>query len=1114
MSISVPEKLQGLTAVKSPFAFGHSIESINGGKNNPEQHIASGSAVSTFEAHQPCLLTNFKSAAASSEPAINQVVTVNDKSSGCKLKNVIDEKDISPAEVFKGAWAVVLGTYLAKSHVSLDYGVMSSKSLASETTCDAQLLSEMLTSSFLLRANDTLLNIIRQNSMSVHNEPRQKFSLDDAESPKSCNTCVIYWPEISCSEPLQIDTWMKDLVETEQLTQYDCMVHFASDMRCMISCRDQFMSESQAAHLAATLRVVLSSIASAPQQPLADVDMCSSLDYQTLSRWNLKSPVMMEVCVHDLVQQNCCSRPTCQAVASWDGCLTYDEMSILSSHLAQRLRAAGVKPGVFVALCLDRCKWAVIGILAVLKAGGAFCALDSSYPVSRLQDMCRDLEITIVLTVKTNIQHASPLADTVILLDDDLYSESALSSAQKCASRSSLSPHDPVYAVFTSGSTGKPKGIIMEHASFSACALSSMEPLHIGPQDRVLHFASYAFDLSLFEILAPLIAGATVVIPSEKARLENLPCAMTDLGATWAFLTPTVARLYRPTQMPTLKTLCLGGEAVNASDIKSWSSKNLISGYNPAECCPLGISGLLNDHMPRALGSTFPSQMAWIVDPEDHEKLLPVGAIGELAIEGPVVARGYVHDLKSSDSSTPFVVKTPTWLCRFRSNINRSNRIYLTGDLARQDCDDGSVHYLGRKDDQVKIHGQRVELAEIEQHIEQHFSSLATKAVVMLLRPISGRTVLTALVMPHQRLENGEKTSNSLLMELADINQDFRATLALAASKLRLALPSHMVPSVYLPIRHFPTTKGGKIDRGHLQSLLLSLPPEYLYGSEEATTHQGEEPKSDREKLLQGCFAQALDLPRTRIDLDSNFFQLGGDSLSAMRLLALALEEGISSIAYQDIFGHPTLRELVLVSTSDASRDPLSSVTVEMAPFSLVKDPEMLIQVASDQCGSGVEKADIEDIYPCTHLQQSLMASTAQNPNAYVALLSFKLKSGIDRARLECAWHIACSGHTILRTRLVQTETGECYQVVVKKPPHWKVTDEVSDDSSTRPISRTSFGLGRPLIQSHLTSNRLFVAMHHALYDGWSLPMLVGELDLAYRELSVRRLPCLKNYVK
>ncbi|KAG6065333.1 D-lysergyl-peptide-synthetase subunit 1, partial [Claviceps sp. LM84 group G4] len=142
MSVSIPEKLQGLTAVKSPFAFGHSIESIDGEKINTERHIASGSAVSTFESRQPCLLTNFKSAAASSGPAKTKIVTVNDESSGSKLKDVIDNKDISSAEVFKGAWAVVLGTYLAKSHVSLDYGVMSPKGLVPQTTCDARSASE------------------------------------------------------------------------------------------------------------------------------------------------------------------------------------------------------------------------------------------------------------------------------------------------------------------------------------------------------------------------------------------------------------------------------------------------------------------------------------------------------------------------------------------------------------------------------------------------------------------------------------------------------------------------------------------------------------------------------------------------------------------------------------------------------------------------------------------------------------------------------------------------------------------------------------------------------------------------------------------------------------
>ncbi|KAG6183814.1 D-lysergyl-peptide-synthetase subunit 1, partial [Claviceps purpurea] len=222
MSIPIPEKLQDLTAVKSPSAFGNSIESINRDKSNSEWHISSGSAVSTFEAHQPCLLTNFKSAATYSGPAITQVVKVNDKTSGSKLNNAVNDRDLSAAEVFKGAWAVVLGTYLAKSHVSLDYGIMTPKGLVPETACNARFTSEtsgMLTSSFLLRANDTLLDIIRQNSMYAHTESSQNLALDDAEGAKWCNTCVMYWPEISCSKPLQTDAWMAVLAETKQLTQ-------------------------------------------------------------------------------------------------------------------------------------------------------------------------------------------------------------------------------------------------------------------------------------------------------------------------------------------------------------------------------------------------------------------------------------------------------------------------------------------------------------------------------------------------------------------------------------------------------------------------------------------------------------------------------------------------------------------------------------------------------------------------------------------------------------------------------------------------------------------------------------------------------------------------------
>nr|AEV21218.1 lysergyl peptide synthetase subunit 1 LPS1 [Periglandula ipomoeae] len=1105
----MPVEKYSSIAVNPTLSIDHnkSIGDLTGDKNTADQDVSSDSEGSISNTYQPCILTGFRPVATRSSPPRIQSARVNDKGSISKLKIFVDENDISATAAYKGAWAIVLGTYLARSYVSLDYGVISRKALVTETTCNARRPIEIIPCTIRFKVSDTLLDIIRQDSICTHTESYQKFAVPPIENDNRCNTCVIHWAGESFSEDLQSSALMRVLVEAEQLAKYDCIVNFTSEMQCIISYRDHFMSAGQADHLAATLLVVLNYIADAPQQSLANMDMFSSLDHQKLSRWNQKAPVASEVCVHHLIEQSRRSRPDFQAVVSWDGSLTYDEIDRLSSNLAHRLRDAGVRPGVFVAMCLDRCKWIPVGMLGIMKAGGAFCALDPSYPVSRLTDMCQTLKIPIVLTTQSNFQQASLLPGTVFVLGDDLYTESAYPGAQQPVFRSYVSPNDPVYVVFTSGSTGNPKGITMEHRSFSSCALSSMEPLHILPQDRILHFSSYAFDLSIFEILTPLVAGATVAIPSEQARRENLPHAITELGATWAFLTPTVARMYRPMQVPLLKTLCLGGEAISASDIELWLSKNLITGYNPAECCPLGISGPANQHMPRALGSAFSSQVAWVVDPKDHRKLLPVGAIGELVIEGPNVARGYIHDPTCSASDTPFLVTPPPWLSRFRTNLNRGTRLYLTGDLARYG-DDGAVHFMGRKDLQVKIHGQRVELAEIEYHLDQHFQLLAAKVIVETL-PVSGRTILAALILPDQRLENDEEPRKSLLMELREVNQDFQAKLASAASKLQLALPKHMVPSVYLPIRHVPMSESGKIDRRRLKSLVLSLSPEDLYGSRKPT-RPGEEPASDTEKLLRSLFAQTLDLPHTQIKLDSNFFQLGGDSVLAIKLLALALEQGIRSIAYQDIFNHPTLRDLSLASTPTSSSGPIPLVTEETTPFSLVKDPELLIQTASEQCG--VSKADIEDIYPCTHLQQSLIASTAHNSNAYVAILSFTLNGGIDRGRLKRAWHIAFNGHAMLRTRLIQVDTGDCYQVVIQGPPCWTENNELSDDDITN-LSRASFGLGLPLIQSHLANDRLYVAMHHALYDGWSLPILIDELDLAYRELSVRRLPPLKNYV-
>lgn len=878
-----------------------------------------------------------------------------------------------------------------------------------------------------------------------------------------------------------------------------------SASQCFLAYHDDFLSDEQASHLAGALSVAFASIVASPYQAVAQIEIFSPLDQQKVSRWNEAAPIASESCLHDLISQQCRARPEFPAVLSWDGSFTYRELDRLSSALADQLHAAGVGPDIFVPVCFDRCKWMPVAMLGVIRAGGAICTLDPSYPLDRLTEICRALQSSVILTTADNVRQANQLGHAVIVLGNDLWTENNDRQGQRVP-LSTVCPNNAFCAVFTSGSTGQPKGIVHEHRSYSPCVLASLTPLDIRPDDRVLHSTSYAFDFAIFEIIAALTVGASIAIPSEEARMKNLPRAVRELQATWAFLTPSVARLYQPEDFPSLRTLSLGGEAVNAVDIGRWASKNLIIGYNPAECGPLGIVGPANPSAVNRLGWSFPSQAAWIVDSQDPQKLVPVGAVGELVIEGPVVARGYFHDLTCSLHDSPFIRSPPRWLSRFRTSPSQATRLYRTGDLVQYGCN-GAVHFIGRKDLQVKVHGQRVELAEIEFHLHRALLPFARIVVVEAVAFTNGATLVAFILLTkHQDSEKGADIFGPPKLE--ERNREFEIRVADAVLKLRNTLPIYMVPTKYLPLSHIPTTRSGKLDRKQLRSLALSLPPETL-DRIEGQFGPGKAPATDIERRLQRLFALVLDLSRDVIRADSDFFRLGGDSIQAMKLLALALQEGLFDLTYQDIFKHPRLKDMALASSHCLNLSSSNSEDCGPAPFSLVQAADSLIKIASEQCGVAV--VDIEDIYPCTPIQTSLIASTAYNQDAYVALQSFSLKDDIDIARLKRAWNFVAQVHPVLRTRIIQTNTGASYQIIVRGSLSF--LEETSSEKLTSHFL-PSIGLETPLVQLCLTKDRLLVAMHHALYDGWSLPLLVADVDRAYHQLPVPQRPPFNRFVK
>lgn len=277
-------------------------------------------------------------------------------------------------------------------------------------------------------------------------------------------------------------------------------------------------------------------------------------------------------------------------------------------------------------------------------------------------------------------------------------------------------PTSFMYVIFTSGSTGKPKGVLITHENYTSGAIPRAEAVGYEPTPRVFDFPSYAFDVSIDCMLCTLAWGGQICIPSEQGRLNDLSGSIRRSKANMVHMTPSVARLLNSDIIPSLDVLRLGGEAVSSSDAASWSRyTNLIIAYGPSECtvgCTINNNLNFSTGIGKGVGGT-----TWLMDPDDHNILMSVGEVGELLIEGPVVGIGYLGE---PDKTAEAFIECPAWLTAgYASHPGRCSRLYKTGDLVQYEpISFGTIEFVGRKDQQVKLRGQRIELAEVEHHVQ------------------------------------------------------------------------------------------------------------------------------------------------------------------------------------------------------------------------------------------------------------------------------------------------------------------------------------------------------------------------------------------------------------
>ncbi|KAK1912702.1 hypothetical protein P3342_004638 [Pyrenophora teres f. teres] len=835
-------------------------------------------------------------------------------------------------------------------------------------------------------------------------------------------------------------------------------------------------------------------------------DKPTNENLEEIWRWNSTVPEAIEKCVHDLFVEQAKAQPNASAVCAWDGELTYGELDELSSKLAAHLVQLGVKREDVVPLCFEKSMWTVVAMLAVLKAGGAFVPLDPDHPASRHLEMFKQTGAQVVLT---SSQHAMLFASLVRhQVTVSKASTNQLDAAVMHITHSLVQPTDAAYVMFTSGSSGIPKGVVLEHRAVSTSCLSHGRAFGIKNTTRVLQFASYVFTDSIVEIITTLVYGGCICVPSDSDRRNDLARTINAFNVNWAILTSTVARLLDPNEIPSLNTLIIGGEQVYSADWNRWSSSiEIINGYGQTECCAICTGHVGKQEFESCTIGTSIASVSWVVDPGNHHRLMPLGSIGELLVEGPILARGYLNDTKKTAEA---FIDDPAWLLEgFEGHAGRRGRLYKTGDLVRYNSD-GSLVCLGRKDRQVKVGGRRIELGEVEHHARECLPEAKQLAVELIL-PSGERD--RALLAAFVRLQ--DDTRNALLGNGEAKSNVIGPVVLQSTGEKELAkrLPDYMVPTIFFAIQTFPTLPSGKTDRKRLQEIGASFTAQQIANMQTSSQGPKRQPSTEAEQTMQQLWAQVLRIEPDSIGLDDSFFRLGGDSIAAMKLVGEARRMGLQ-LSVADVFQHPKLAALAGQDTKQCS-----NTAEEVSAFSLLGEDVDAAQIREEVATiCNVDASIVEDVYPCSPLQEGLMSLTAKRAGDYIMQDVLELQADVDEHAFRAAWEQVAQLTAALRTRIVQQSELGLLQVVVKEKMQW--TESKSMEEYLNEDKATSMGLGDrlaryALIKESCGGKRWFIwTIHHALYDGWSLPLVLDAVKQVYSGAALERQPSFNTFIQ
>ncbi|KAF4463455.1 non-ribosomal peptide synthetase [Fusarium albosuccineum] len=960
-----------------------------------------------------------------------------------QLRAFCQEQQVEASAVFQLAWALVLRAFVGMEQVTFGYqfsgrdeellcGINQAVgSFASILPCWVEVPSNQPLKACLRAVGESFANARKHENLTMAEIQHALGLADDG----FFNTCVYFQD----SDPFgndEIDSiddaeLIPSLITSGRKTECDLSVtamFIKGNLHANLSSR--YLSHNQMQSVMSSFEAALKRIIEHPFTLVTEADLYTDRDYAQLVVHDWESTQRSQkisACVHDIILQHSLSRPEASAICSWDGDISYIQLTTLVTRLRTYLVNLGVGPGMTVPVVLEKNRWAPVMLLAVMQAGASFVALDCQDQIT-VRSTIDYLKPHIVLASEVAWRDLGTMVLNLVIVNNAFFA--MLPPTMSSLTREASPEHAAcVFVTPKRTSSGASRSIFFTHSSLCTVFASQGSALKINSESRVLQLSAFNVDVSLVEILGTMFQGGCVCIPSAAERVHDLPGAMARMGVTWSYMTGILARRIHPATVPFLKTLCFRTRKLDPDTYAPWlENRNILLAYGAPDVCPLGIS-ITEVSKDKELSVIPPpvSGRFWILNPEDPRKLMPVGAIGELAIDSPLVTP---HRF---DLDKPLIAPT----MHFKEGEKPKPRYLKTGHRVRL-LDDGNIQFLSSIRDEVTVNGMAVDVAEVELQIRRCLGEGVDVVVDSIMTRDTG-PLLAAFLELGPALFDGQEGFNNVsptVKERTYIAKKLFEAYVENPEPHQPRLSPHCIPVVFIPLKELPVSTSLKVNRRKLQRMVGELAFSDLAAMstvpnpaeiQRIALAQKPLPLTRPEEAMRALWSRILHVPASDIKGSSSFLSAGGNKFLATELV-IACRKLCLRVSLTDVLNEASLTEICRVAeASHKSKKGQDNAGKSHIAFSMKNfDAKLVKEAILPQLQCSVQ--DVLDVAEASSQQIRSLELGMFKTRADIVCMVLKFNGPMDGPKLEDACDTLTRMHPALRTAFVMHE-HKVYQV-------------------------------------------------------------------------------------